>query len=188
MNSDLYREMYKFEWEQRTHLLSSINIPIAATVTLSTVLATMAFTFPYSKSSYKVEFMWTAILSLACLVTAIVFIFLSVLASEYTKIPPAGALRDHYKKLLQWHRNHGRTGKDARKDFAEAFDDALAVATDENSTTNRFRGGCVYLATVFLCCALIPLAVAGAFHVVTSIQKSETERTEHICNRQLNLD
>lgn len=173
MHSDLYREMYKFEWEQKTHLVTSVNIPIFGIVTISTVLATIAIGFPYSASCCATIFNTAAVLAFGLVLLALICVFLSLLFVEYKKMPSPVALRNHYKALLEWHLKNGHTEGDAQKDFSDAFDERITKAAEENGRKNRFRGNCIYLAGVFLCCALAPLAVAGSLYVSASISQSD---------------
>lgn len=173
MNSELYREMYKLEWEQKTHLVSSVNIPIFGVVTLSTVLATIALDFPYSNSPLTMAFTVAIVVSVVLILFALGFIFWSLLSVEYLKMPSPVKLREHYKVLLKWSLENGYTAADAQNDFSDAFDEHIAKAAEENGKRNKFRGSCIYFASLFLACALIPLAIAGAIYVSESIDKPD---------------
>ena len=112
--------------------------------------------------------------ALIFLIVALFFLFLSLLVVKYKKMPSPVALRIHYKSLLQWHLKNGNKEEDAEEEFDDNFNEYLALAAEANGRTNRFRGNCIYLSGVFLCCALVPLAIAGGLYVTESINKPDT--------------
>ncbi len=169
MDSELYKDLYKFEWDQRTHLTSAVNIPIVAITALGTVTVTMAIGYGYTNSVAAWTFSGFLLVSAVALAAALVLVITSLLSSEYQKIPSPIRLRNHFEALCAWHLRNGSTREAAQKEFSEAFNLHLARAAEENGKRNRLRGNYVFLASAALSVALIPMSVAGALYVAAHI-------------------
>lgn len=180
MDSDLYKELYRFEWEQRSHLISAVNIPIVAITALATVLATIAMGYPYASSPNATIFVTCITISIVLLFVALILVLWSLLNVEYKKIPSPILLRQHHKKLTAWYLRHGKTIEDAENDFQDSFNDQLALAAEQNGKRNRLRGNCIFLASVFIGLSLLPSGVAGALYVSASIGAPDKTYNVHI--------
>lgn len=169
MNSELYKDMYKFEWEQRSHLSSAVNIPIVAITALGTVLATIALGYPYESSCKSLLFPIAAALTALLISIAIGFVIFSLINSKYSKLPSPLKLRNYYSELCEWHTKNGSTVEAASKEFQANFDSHLAQVAEANGVRNRIRGNSIFLASVFLSLSLIPLGIAGFYYVTAKI-------------------
>lgn len=169
MNSELYKDLYKFEWEQRTHLTSSVNIPIVAITALGTVTVTMATGYPYIKSTATYFFSVFLLVSAIALTLALFLVAASLLVAKYQRIPSPMKLRQHFNALCAWHLRNGSSREAAEEEFVDAFNVHLAAAAEENGNRNRLRGNYVFLASVSLSIALLSMAVAGALYVTGHI-------------------
>jgi hypothetical protein len=115
MNSELYKELYKFEWDQRTHLISAVNIPIVVLTALGTVAVSMAIGYPYTESVEAWTFSGFLLISVVTLGVGLVFVIVSLLMSAYEKIPSPMRLRTHFEQLCQWHVRNGSSREAARR-------------------------------------------------------------------------
>mgnify|MGYP003450538205 CR=1 FL=1 len=180
MRSEHFADLYKFEWDQRTHLTSLINIPIVGLTALATVTATIAMGFPYSDGSRFAIFQILIVAAATALAASLIMVLLSLLWVDYKKMPSPVALRYHYKALLEWHRQAGRTEIDAARDFQDSFDEHLATAAEANGRRNKFRGNCVFFASAVLALSLIPLGGAAVVYVMASVSQPEKVYTVRV--------
>jgi hypothetical protein len=169
MDSELYQQLYKFEWEQRSALNSAVNIPIVATTVLGGAGATMALSYPYSAVLPGFGFVIAMLGALVCLAYSVYSILRSLITSKYKKTPSPIELRKHFEALSAWHLQNGSTTDAARIEFEDKLNLRLAEATEANATNNNSRAVYIFRATVALFIALVFLAVAAALYVAASV-------------------
>lgn len=160
MDSDLYHKLYDFEFEQRSHLASNVNIPIAATTFLFGALSTITIKFNYSNDLTTIIFSIFSILSLITLTFSLIFIFKSLLGYEYQKLPSPNELAAHHKELYKWHLENRSTKEEADIDFKQYLSTRLAESAEWNSRNNISRGSYIYRATFSIAICVIFLFVA----------------------------
>jgi hypothetical protein len=164
--------MYKFEWDQRSQLISAVNIPILGLTALATLLGTTLISFPY-ESELKWPFLGACFITGLILFAALYFVLRSMLDITYKKMPDPSKLRAHYKLLEDWHKNAKSPDGTAERDFQDNFDEKLAEAAAANSKINKKRGDCIYFAIRLISISILPCSLAGGMHVFANATQPE---------------
>ena len=144
MNRDIYKEHYQFEWDHRTHLTSSLNIPIAVATVIGSALAVMVRGFSYQADLTTNLFIVLIVLSATSIVVAIFFLFRALHGYEYQRIPIPSVLKNYYDELVQWHESNGSNNLTAEKEFDEYLNQKYAEAVENNSINNKRKSGYLY--------------------------------------------
>jgi hypothetical protein len=171
MNSEIYRDLYNFEMEQRGHLIDAVNVPIIAITVLGSALATMLLSFPYQPGMLQLGFAVFSGVAGAGLVVAITAVFRSFIGYEYERPASPHIWQAHFDKLLVHYVGKADANALADAAFQRAFNSRLADATDTNRSNNRKRGNSIVLANICCAATLAALAAAGACFVIASIQQ-----------------
>jgi hypothetical protein len=168
MKSEIYRDLYNFEMEQRGHLIDAANIPIVAITVLGGGLITMMMGFPYRPGGLQLGFMISSGIAAAALTVAIWGVFRSFIGYEYERPASPHIWQKHYEGLVKHYASKVNAAARADAEFERAFNARLADATDTNRANNRRRGNAIAMANISGAIALAALAFAGIFYVVAT--------------------
>lgn len=171
MRSELYSDVYKFEWDQRSQLISAVNIPIIGLTALATVLGSTLISFPYD-SNLQVIFLFTSGITILTLFSALFFVLRSMLDLTYKKMPDPLKLTSYFKQLEDWHRNANSPEGTAAKEFQDHFNEKLAEAATVNAFINKKRGDCIYFAILLISISIVPCSLAGGLYVYANANQS----------------
>jgi len=181
MDPDLYQKQYDFELEQRHHLASNVNIPIAATTFLFGALSTISIKFNFSNDLITIIFSILSFLCLIALIFGLLFIFKSLLGYEYQKLPSPNQLASYHKELHNWHLSNSSTKENADIDFKQYLSTRLAESAEWNSRNNISRGSYIYAATLSIAICVIFLFLAAMVYFYQNLNnEEETQKVEII--------
>lgn len=168
MDLDFYRTQYEFELDQRSHLVATTNIPIAASTFLLGGLSTICVKFEYSHELSTYWFSLSAAAAAIALACSVYFIFRSLLGYEYEKLADPSELRKHHHDLIEWHVTRGEGREDADEEFRDYLTDRLSEASRNNSENNVTQGVYISKATLAIAFSVVFIASAG----ITFLSKS----------------
>jgi hypothetical protein len=169
MNRDIYKEHYQFEWDHRTHLTSSLNIPIAVATVIGSALAVMVQSFSYQADLTTNLFIVLIVLSATSIVVAIFFLFRALHGYEYQRIPTPSVLKNYYDGLVQWHESNGSDSLTAKKEFNKYLHQRYAEAVEKNSINNKRKSGYLYRTNLTLAISLLFVGLSSAPFLVRTV-------------------
>ncbi|MDR3411882.1 MAG: hypothetical protein P4L87_13220 [Formivibrio sp.] len=168
MDSDLFRQQYDFELEQRNSIAAATNIPIVAITVVASATSAVLLDYQYKSVFQSYVFLIFASFALIAIVVAISYLFCSFWNYEYQKLPNSTALKQHFEALFTWHSGEGLTQEDAKKfaviDFEDYVNQRLAEAGDWNGQNNIIRGNYLHRATAAVAVAVVMLIPAGLIY------------------------
>lgn len=180
MHIEFYRSQYDFEFDQRTHLGSSVNIPVTAATFLFGGLAALSMRFDFTCELSTFFFSAAAVGASISLVMTIYFIFRSLLGYEYEKLPAPSALRSHHQSLIDWHLQHNSTREAAEVDFQEYLSSKLSQAAERNSENNINRGSYIYMATFSIAVSVVLILIAASVFLYENVDSGNSPQKVEI--------
>jgi hypothetical protein len=175
VEKSIYQDLYEFETEQRSHLASTVNVPIVASTAIGSAAVTMALSYPYESSVRSSCFDLSLALTALSLGLAVFFVFRSLIGYEYERLPSALKLRAIYPAMRQAHLDIMGSNKEAeatataKLEFADALEQRYSEAADVNRANNQNRSRFIYSANVTLAVGTVLLASASAFYLYARI-------------------
>lgn len=173
MKPELFHEHYKFEWEHRSYLSSSMNVPIAVATILGSAITVMVQKYPYEMSLASGLFVFFIILVVIGVLIGAYFLSRAFIGYKYQRVPTPLKLSEHYEKLLVWSekKQDGKLIADAA--FEKHFLERLGQATEINADNNKAKSGYLYRCNVSLALALVFLALAAVPYIITMTVKQD---------------
>lgn len=179
METDLYRKQYDFELDQRAHLGTTANIPIAAATFLFGGIAALTMNYERDLSTLAMLFVAMLAVALASLSVAIYFIFRSFLGYTYKKLPPMAELRAYHDELLEWHQKANSTEEAANRDFDDYLRDRLVEAADKNGFNNVTRSAYIYRSTLSIAVSVVFICFSSLIFMYQGLDsRSEPQRVQ----------
>lgn len=147
MKLEVYIDQYKFEWEQRSYLMSFTNLSIMLVTIIAGALVTVSrlYSFTGSNASYFIGGL--LVLSLIVLAFAAISIFRSMIGYQYERIPRPNSLSKWRNELEAWHTKYGDIDK-VDDEFNDVFLKFLGDAVETNATNNKTKSAHVYRANL----------------------------------------
>ena len=172
MTPDIYREQYKFEWEHRAYLMSSMNLSIAIIAIIGGGLITVARVYSFSDSieSYIVGGLLSV--SLSSLGFAAWSVFRAMRGYQYQRVPLPSNLEEWKASLADWHTQYGSISEiDA--DFRDGYIKKMCEAVEANAANNTNKSAQLYRANQATGLAAL-LLIAPAIMFVVQDHFAET--------------
>ena len=165
MTPDIYREQYKFEWEHRAYLMSSMNLSIAIIAIIGGGLITVAriYTFSESNQSYVVGVLLA--LSLCSLGFAAFSVFRAMRGYRYQRVPLPSNLEKWKTELTEWHIQYGSIS-DVEVDLHDGYIAKMCEAVEANAANNTNKSAQLYRANQATGLAAILLIIPAILFVV----------------------
>lgn len=173
MRSEIYKDHYEFEWEHRSYLSRSLNVPIAVSTIIGSAAAVMIQKFPYQAGFFSYFFIVLVAVSVLSIALAAFFLFKAFVGYECARVPTPLTLKSHYDELNAWHKKYGDGESAAEKKFEESFDIRLGEATEKNAANNKRKSGYLYRCNAALALSLLFLAFSAVPYIYTNINHQD---------------
>lgn len=161
MNSRLYQEHYREEWQRRTEIESTYNLPVTVFTVLGGAIFLLARGHRFNSEPVSLAFFGLIAAAALFYVMAVANLVRSMYGYTYERIPTSKQLGDHYDALVRFHVNAGRTERDAHKDFESYVNARYAQATDVNTWNNVSKSEFLHQSNRWLIAAFAAVGLAS---------------------------
>jgi hypothetical protein len=191
MDREIYQKQYDFELDQRNSIASAINIPMMAITILGGALSATILGFSYSANLTTYAFCFLVGISLISMSYSLLCVFKSFLGYSYQKLPQSSLIAKHYKTLIDWHRNEGKSQNEAeveaKKDFHDYINLRLSEAAEHNGNNNITRGNYLHKSTMWVAVSVFFIFLTSLVFVHNKLENKNKTYDVKIVN-EIKLD